>query len=260
MKKVLSIAGSDCSGGAGIQADIKTMTMNGVYGMTAVTALTAQNTMGVQEIFEVSDVFLKKQLCAVFDDIFPDAVKVGMVASKKLIYAISDCFKEYGAKNIVTDPVMVSTSGSVLLKEEAVNVLIKELFPISKIVTPNIYEAEMLCRMKIENEKNMEEAARYIGDNFGCGVLVKGGHKIENANDVLYEKGRIKWFKAPRIQNDNTHGTGCTLSSAIAAGLAKNKTTEEAVQDAKNYVRSALEYKLDIGKGKGPLNHFFALS
>ena len=258
-KTALTIAGSDCSGGAGIQADLKTMTMNGVYAMSAITALTAQNTTGVRGIQESTPDFLKQQLDAVFEDIYPDAVKIGMVASGELIRVIADRLRHYGAKNVVVDPVMVATSGAALMKTDAVETLIAELLPISTLVTPNIPEAEVLSGMKIEREENMVAAAKKIGDNFRCAVLLKGGHSINDANDLLYADGELTWFAGKRIPNPNTHGTGCTLSSAIAANLAKGFPLTESVRRAKRYISDALAAMLDLGSGSGPMDHAFDL-
>ena len=259
MKTALSIAGSDSSGGAGIQADLKTMTLNGVFAMSAITALTAQNTTGVRSIEEVSPSFLKDQIDAVFEDIYPDAVKIGMVASSELIMTIAERLRFFKAKNIVADPVMVATSGSALLKTDAVETLAKEIFPIAAIITPNIPEAEILSSMKIESEKDMIEAAKKIENEYGCAVLIKGGHSINDANDILCKKGEIKTFTGKRIGNPNTHGTGCTLSSAIASNLAKGYSIEDSIQKAKDYISGALSAGLDLGKGSGPMNHAFDL-
>ena len=258
-KTALTIAGSDCSGGAGIQADLKTMTMNGVYAMSAITALTAQNTTGVRGIQESTPDFLKQQLDAVFEDIYPDAVKIGMVASGELIRVIADRLRHYGAKNVVVDPVMVATSGAALMKTDAVETLIAELLPISTLVTPNIPEAEVLSGMKIERKEDMVAAAKKIGDNFHCAVLLKGGHSINDANDLLYADGELTWFTGKRIPNPNTHGTGCTLSSAIAANLAKGFPLTESVRRAKAYISDALSAMLDLGSGSGPMDHAFDL-
>lgn len=260
MKTALSIAGSDCSGGAGIQADIKTMTMNGVYAMSAVTALTAQNTTGVTAIFETSTEFLGSQIDAIFDDIRPDAVKIGMVSSAGLARVIAERLKRYRAGNIVVDPVMVATSGSKLMETEAISVLVKELFPIASVVTPNIPEAEVLSGMEIHSTEEMEKAAKKIGDESGCAVLLKGGHMLSDANDLLYSGGLCRWFFGERIDTPNTHGTGCTLSSAIAANLAKDFSLEESVRRAKDYISGALGAMLDLGAGAGPMNHAFAVS
>lgn len=260
MKTALTIAGSDCSGGAGIQADIKTMTMNGVYAMSAVTALTAQNTTGVTGIQESSPEFLKMQLDAVFEDIYPDAVKIGMVASGELIRAIADRLRHYDAGNVVIDPVMVSTSGSALMRTDAVNTLVEELLPLATLVTPNIPEAEVLSGRTISTKEDMIEAAKQIGDENHCAVLLKGGHSVNDANDLLYAEGRLTWFQGKRIDNPNTHGTGCTLSSAIASNLAKGFSLEESVERAKSYISEALGAMLDLGKGSGPMQHNFGLT
>ncbi len=260
MKTALTIAGSDCSGGAGIQADIKTMTMNGVYAMSAVTALTAQNTTGVTGIQESSPEFLEMQLDAVFEDIYPDAVKIGMVASGELIRAIADRLRHYDAGNVVIDPVMVSTSGSALMRTDAVNTLVEELLPLATLVTPNIPEAEVLSGRTISTKEDMIEAAKQIGDENHCAVLLKGGHSVNDANDLLYAEGRLTWFQGKRIDNPNTHGTGCTLSSAIASNLAKGFSLEESVERAKSYISEALGAMLDLGKGSGPMQHNFGLT
>lgn len=260
MKTVLSIAGSDSSGGAGIQADIKTMTMHGVYAMTAITALTAQNTTGVYAISEVTPEFLKQQLDAVFTDIFPDAVKIGMTASSTLIQTITDRLKHYHAKNIVTDPVMVATSGSRLIDEEAVDTLKKELLPITTLLTPNIPEAEILSGIPIHSEEDMLKAAKKINETYSCAVLCKGGHNINDANDLLVENHTIHWFTSRRIKTNNTHGTGCTLSSAIASNLAKGYSLHESVNQAKTYITAALSTSLNLGHGSGPLNHMYQLT
>ena len=256
---VLTIAGSDSSGGAGIQADIKTMIMNGVYAMSAVTALTAQNTTGVRAILEVSPEFLQQQLDAVFEDIYPDAIKIGMVPSGQLIRVIVDRLRHYGAKKIVVDPVMVSTSGSVLMKEEARAILEEQLLPMAAVITPNIPEAEVLTGRKIRNREDMEAAALHLGIRGIRAVLLKGGHSVSDADDLLYDNGRLTWFPGRRIQNPNTHGTGCTLSSAIASALARGMSREDAVREAKDYISGALESDLDLGKGSGPLDHGYRM-
>ncbi|MDD6733701.1 MAG: bifunctional hydroxymethylpyrimidine kinase/phosphomethylpyrimidine kinase [Lachnospiraceae bacterium] len=258
MKTALSIAGSDCSGGAGIQADLKTMTVNGVYAMSAITALTAQNTTGVSGIMEVTPEFLTLQLDAVFNDIYPDAVKTGMLSSAALIQVISSKFKEYHAKNIVVDPVMVATSGAKLISDEAIEALKTLLLPIATVITPNIPEASVLTGMELKSETDMEEAAKQIYETYHCNVLLKGGHQINDANDLLFD-GTATWFYGKRINNPNTHGTGCTLSSAIAANLAKGKSLPEAVLCAKEYISGALADGLDLGKGSGPMNHAFMI-
>ena len=257
MKTALSVAGSDSCGGAGIQADIKTMTANGVYAMTAVTALTAQNTLGVRAILEATPEFLTQQLDAVFEDIFPDAVKIGMVSSEALIRVIAERLRQYGARNIVLDPVMVATSGSALMKNGAVGALCEYLLPLCDVATPNIPEAQILSGMSIKDEDDMRRAAREIGETYGCAVLLKGGHSINDANDLLWSRGEVHRFEGRRIDNPNTHGTGCTLSSAIAANLAKGFDIYDAVGTAKEYISGALSAMLDLGKGSGPMDHGF---
>ena len=257
MKTSMTIAGSDSSGGAGIQADIKTMTANGVYAMSAITALTAQNTTGVTSILEVSPKFLEEQIVANVTDIFPDSVKTGMVASSSLIKVIADSIKKYNLKNIVVDPVMVATSGAKLITDDAIDTLKKILLPLATIITPNIPEAEVLSDMKISTTSDMEQAAKIIFDTFGCAVLLKGGHNINDANDYLYTKDEQIWFHSKRINNPNTHGTGCTLSSAIASNLAKGLSIKQAVENAKQYISGALNSMLNLGKGSGPLNHAY---
>lgn len=259
MKTVLTIAGSDSSGGAGIQADIKTMTVNGVYAMSAITALTAQNTTGVQGILEVTPSFLKQQIDAVFTDIVPDAVKVGMVSSGSLIDTIAEKLVFYQAKNVVVDPVMISTSGTRLLEDSAIWKLKNELLPVAALITPNIPEAEVLAGRKIQNEKDMEDAARSIYEKYGCRVLCKGGHSLMDANDILFDETGIHWFFGKRIDNPNTHGTGCTLSSAIASNLAKGWSIVQSIELAKKYLSGALSAMLDIGKGSGPLWHGYMI-
>lgn len=259
MKTALTIAGSDSSGGAGIQADLKTMTMNGVYAMSAITALTAQNTTGVRAVEETAPDFLRQQIDAVFEDIYPDAVKIGMVASCELIRVIADRLRFYKARNVVVDPVMVATSGSALIKSDAVQTLTEELLPLATVVTPNIPEAEILSGMRIGNAEEMMKAAEQIGSDHHCAVLLKGGHSVNDANDLLWADGEITWFEGKRIDNPNTHGTGCTLSSAIAANLAKGFTLTESVRRAKEYISGALAAMLDLGKGAGPMMHNFDL-
>ena len=257
MKTAMTIAGSDSSGGAGIQADIKTMTANGIYAMSAITALTAQNTTGVFSIMEVTPQFLEEQIVANVTDIFPDSVKTGMVASSSLIKVIADSIKKYNLKNIVVDPVMVATSGAKLITDDAIDTLKKKLLPLATIITPNIPEAEVLSDIKINSASDMEQAAKKIFDTFGCAVLLKGGHNINDANDYLYTKDEQIWFHSKRINNPNTHGTGCTLSSAIASNLAKGLSIKQAVENAKQYISGALNSMLNLGKGSGPLNHAY---
>ncbi len=259
MKTALTIAGSDSSGGAGIQADIKTMTANGVFAMSAITALTAQNTTGVTDIFETTPLFLGEQIDAVFTDIRPDAVKIGMVSSAELIGIIAEKLQEYKAQHIVVDPVMVATSGSKLLRDDAVQALTEKLLPMAEVLTPNIPEAEILSGMSIANAADMEAAAKTISEKYGCAVLCKGGHQINDADDLLWRNGTGKWFRGKRIDNPNTHGTGCTLSSAIASNLAKGYDLDASVERAKAYISGALAAMLDLGKGSGPMDHMFAL-
>lgn len=257
MKKVLTIAGSDCSGGAGIQADLKTMLANGVYGMSVITALTAQNTTGVYDVLESSPEFVAKQIDCVFEDIRPDAVKIGMVSNTDIIDSIAKKLKEYNAQNIVCDPVMVATSGSSLMKNDAVHALINKLMPLATLITPNISEAEVLSGLNIETKDDMLKAAEKISKITSAAILIKGGHLTDCADDLLYENGNIHWFSGKRVDNPNTHGTGCTLSSAIACNLAKGCTLAQAVQNAKDYITGALNAQLDLGKGSGPLDHGF---
>lgn len=261
MNTALTIAGSDSSGGAGIQADLKTMLANHVYGMSAITALTAQNTTGVTDIMEVTPEFLAEQLDSIFTDIRPDAVKTGMVSSSQLIEIIADKLREYEAVNIVVDPVMVATSGAKLICDDAMETLKKKLLTLATVITPNIPEGEVLAGMKITSKEDMVTAAEKISNTYGCSVLLKGGHSLNDANDLLVEPGKEHvWFKGRRIANTNTHGTGCTLSSAIASNLAKGKSLEEAVKGAKNYISGALAAGLDLGKGSGPMDHGFDIA
>ncbi|ETP71856.1 phosphomethylpyrimidine kinase [Lachnospiraceae bacterium JC7] len=259
MRTALTIAGSDSSGGAGIQADIKTMLANHVYAMSAITALTAQNTTGVSDIMESSPEFLKEQLDCIFTDIYPDAVKTGMVSSKGLIEVIAERLRFYKAKNIVVDPVMVATSGARLITEEAITTLKESLLPVATVITPNIPETEVLSGMKIESPEDMVSASKKIFEEYGCAVLCKGGHNLNDANDLLYSENGYTWFNGKRIDNPNTHGTGCTLSSAIASNLAKGYDLETSVRYAKNYISGALAAMLDLGKGSGPMDHGFAV-
>lgn len=259
MKKVLTIAGSDSSGGAGIQADMKTITVHKMYAMSAITALTAQNTTGVFDILEADSEFVAKQLDAIFTDIRPDSVKIGMVSNGDIIRTIAEKLKEYQAENIVLDPVMVATSGGVLLKNDATEALIKYLLPIADVVTPNIPEGEVLCGFAIRNEKDMERAAQRIAQFTKGAVLMKGGHLVNDARDYLYQGGKGEWFVSERIQTENTHGTGCTLSSAIACNLAEGKTLAASVQAAKIFLTGALKDGLNLGAGSGPLNHTYAI-
>lgn len=256
-KTALTIAGSDSSGGAGIQADIKTMLANGVYASSAITALTAQNTTGVAAISESTPEFLGMQLDCVFTDIFPDAVKIGMVSSAGLIEVIAGKLEQYGAANVVVDPVMVASAGSKLMVEGAAAVMAERLFPLAAVITPNIPEARALTGIEIACEEDMIRAAALLEERYGCAVLLKGGHSVNDANDILIRGGIVTRLEGRRIDNPNTHGTGCTLSSAIAAGLAKGMELEDAVRNAKEYISGALEAGLDLGAGSGPLDHGF---
>lgn len=257
MKKVLTIAGSDCSGGAGIQADLKTMTAHKVYGMSVITALTAQNTTGVYGVLDAGKEFVGKQMDCVFSDIYPDAVKIGMVSNADTIEIICEKLKQYHAKNIVIDPVMVSTSGCALMSPDAMGVLIGKLLPLGDIITPNIPEAQKLCGFEIKNEDDMIAAAKIIGEHISGSVLIKGGHLTGTADDLLYHDGTVTWYRGGRIKTENTHGTGCTLSSAIASNLALGYNLEKSVENAKKYITGALGAGLNLGSGSGPLNHCY---
>nr|WP_312578617.1 bifunctional hydroxymethylpyrimidine kinase/phosphomethylpyrimidine kinase [Sedimentibacter sp.] len=259
MRKVLSIAGSDCSGGAGIQADLKTIMAHKLYGMSVITALTAQNTMGVSGVLEATPEFVEMQIDAIFTDIVPDAVKIGMVSNAEIIKTIAERLVYYNVKNIVLDPVMVSTSGSKLLNDDAIEMLKLKLFPIADIITPNIPEAESLCGFSIKTIEDMEKAAKQISTEIKGAVLIKGGHFEDNSNDLLLYNGNINLFYSPKIANSNTHGTGCTLSSAIACNLAEGYDMKTSIQNAKNYITGALNDNLNLGKGNGPLNHSYNL-
>ena len=239
MKIALTIAGSDCSGGAGIQADLKTFLSNGVFGMSAITAMTAQNISGVRSVMNSTAQFLCDQLDAIFEEFFPDAIKIGMVSSAQLIEVIAAKLKFYGAKNIVVDPVMIATSGARLIDEDAVKTLEEKIFPLAKILTPNLPELEKISDEKISSPQDMENAAKKIFARYGCAVLAKGGHSSDDADDFLFD-GTGNWFRARRIAATNTHGTGCTLSSAIAANLAKGYDLKKSVGRAKIYLTGAL--------------------
>lgn len=257
MKTVLTIAGSDSIGGAGIQADIKTISALDCYAMSVVTALTAQNTMGVDDVLEVPCEFVKAQMKSVFSDIFPDAVKIGMMGNESIINAVSEVLADYKAANVVTDPVMVSTSGRPLLSNAGINVLTKRLFPLSDLITPNIPEAEALTGIKITGRKDMENAAEFLFDMCRGSVLLKGGHKSGSAADLLFDGDMFTWFESERICSSNTHGTGCTLSSAVAVFLAQGLSLKQSVSEAKMYISGAISHGLDLGHGNGPLNHFY---
>ncbi|MCY3031724.1 bifunctional hydroxymethylpyrimidine kinase/phosphomethylpyrimidine kinase [Aerococcus urinae] len=260
LQAVLTIAGSDSSGGAGIQADLKTMQANGVFGMSAITSVTAQNTRGVTGVYDLSPEALASQLQAVFEDIPPAAVKIGMVSQVDLVEEIAKALKNYQAKNIVVDPVMVATSGSNLIQDQAVQVLADQVFPLASLITPNIPESQVLAGQEIHSAKDMEAAAKKISQTYQVAVLCKGGHRVNDANDVLVTPvGEVHWFQGDRVDNPNTHGTGCTLSSAIASNLAKGDDLVTAIARAKTYLSLALKDQLDLGQGSGPLNHGFGL-
>ena len=259
MKNVLTIAGSDTCGGAGIQADLKAFSAQGTYGMSVITAVTVQNTQGVFGCQDITPDIIKGQIDAIFTDINVSAVKVGMVSQIETIHAIADKLEQYQAKNVVVDPVMISKSGFDLMQPDAKETLIKRLIPLAYVVTPNLPEAEVITGMKIDNLEGMEKAAREIYKMGAKNVLIKGGHLENDATDLLFDGEKIIALKSDRIPTKNTHGTGCTLSSAIAANLAKGKSVEEAVRISKNYITVAIEHALDIGKGVGPTNHFYEL-
>ncbi|MCQ2408349.1 MAG: bifunctional hydroxymethylpyrimidine kinase/phosphomethylpyrimidine kinase [Oscillospiraceae bacterium] len=260
MGKVLSVAGSDSIGGAGIQADIKTITVNGCYAMTVITALTAQNTLGVTDVLDVPPAFIAAQFDAVFSDVIPDAVKVGMVSNKESICIIAEKLRQYHPAHIVVDPVMISTSGHALLQPDAVDALCTELLPLASVITPNLSEAGVLLGREIRNTSEMREAAAELSKRFRTAVLVKGGHLTGDAADILYSAGQIHIFETERIETENSHGTGCTLSSAIASNLAKGMNLVDAVQIAKQYLTDALKTGFDIGRGSGSLLHNFMLT
>ncbi|MDD7384438.1 MAG: bifunctional hydroxymethylpyrimidine kinase/phosphomethylpyrimidine kinase [Actinomycetaceae bacterium] len=260
MKTALTIAGSDSSGGAGLQADIKAMEFNGVYAMSAVTALTAQNTLGVQGIFDVPEQFLAQQINSVFEDIRPDAVKVGMVSSAALVQTIAERMRFYQPRWLIVDPVMVATSGAVLITDEAIAALKTSLFPLADLLTPNIPEAQVIAGTTISDAADMVRAARTLAQIYHTAVLVKGGHARKDANDVLVTAdGYEQWFTGVRVNTTNTHGTGDTLASSIAANLAKGFPLPDAVARAKSYVSAALADGLDVGAGSGPMNHAWAV-
>lgn len=259
MKKVLSIAGSDCSGGAGIQADIKTITAHKMYAMSVITALTAQNTLGVKGVLETQPEFVGLQLDCIMTDIFPDSVKIGMVSSPDIIRVIAEKLKEYKPNHIVLDPVMISTSGSRLLSEEAMDSLLTKLMPLATLITPNIPEAEAISGIKINSKQDMQTAAIKIAQNYLGNILIKGGHLAEAADDLLYINGEFTWFSTERIDNPNTHGTGCTLSSSIACNLAAGADMKTSIQLSKNYLTGSLKQHFNLGKGSGPLNHMYEL-
>ncbi|WP_317855472.1 bifunctional hydroxymethylpyrimidine kinase/phosphomethylpyrimidine kinase [Chakrabartyella piscis] len=259
MKHVLTIAGSDSCGGAGIQADLKTFSAHGTYGMSVITAVTVQNTQGVFGCQDITPDIIKGQIDAIFTDIEVSGVKIGMVSQIETIHAIADKLMEHKVEKIVVDPVMISKSGFDLMQPDAKDALIKRLIPLAYLVTPNLPEAEVITGMKIDDLASMEAAAYAIHKMGAKNVLIKGGHLEDDATDLLFDGEKITTFKMERIPTKNTHGTGCTLSSAIAANLAKGKSVEEAVQIGKDYITTAIQHSLDIGKGVGPTNHFYEL-
>lgn len=256
MKKVLTIAGSDCSGGAGIQADLKTMSAHGVFGMSVIVSIVAENTARVLAIEDVSPDMIRQQMDAVFEDIVPDAVKIGMLSTRQCMQAVADKLTAYKPSHVVIDPVMYAKNGCALMQPEAVDSLIEIVLPHAHILTPNIPEAECIAKMEINSIADMEAAARKIHAMGAQGVLVKGGHAAGDALDVLFDGEKMYHFQTPRIDTKNTHGTGCTLSSAIASNLALGYPIREAVERAKDYVTDAIRHALAIGKGNGPLGHF----
>ncbi|HWQ43527.1 MAG TPA: bifunctional hydroxymethylpyrimidine kinase/phosphomethylpyrimidine kinase [Desulfosporosinus sp.] len=259
MKKVLTIAGSDCSGGAGIQADLKTFSAHGVYGMSVITAVTAQNTQGVFAVQDISRDVIAKQIESIFDDIVVDGVKVGMVSQVQTIEVIVEQLRHYVPQMIIVDPVMVSKSGYHLLNPEAEVTLIKELLPLAMLVTPNIPEAEVMTKMSICNLEQMKEASKIIYQMGVRNILLKGGHLEEDAIDILYDGQEFSYFSSARIATKNTHGTGCTLSSAITSNLALGYSLNDSVSLAKEYITIAIQHALSIGKGVGPTHHFYTL-
>lgn len=260
VKKILTIAGSDCSGGAGIQADLKTISAHGMYGMSVITSVTAQNTTGVYGVCDMEPDFVGRQIDCVFEDIRPDAVKIGMVSNAEIIECIAKRMEQYRPEILVVDPVMVSTSGCMLLEDSALQILVSRLIPLASLITPNIPEAQVLSGTEINDEKEMLQAARIIYEKTGTAVLVKGGHLTDQASDILYrvleDEPAETWFYGKRSDNPNTHGTGCTLSSAIACQLAAGQNLENGVAEAKQYISNAIQAGLNLGSGSGPLWHF----
>ncbi len=259
MYAVLSIAGSDSCCGAGVQADIKTLSAIGVYGLTAVTAVTAQNTLGVQAVFPLPADMVRAQLESVCGDIRPCAVKIGMLPDAQCVRAVSGAIRRYALEHIVIDTVFSASAGTVLQPEAAMRAAAEELYPLAELLTPNIPEAEQLSGMRITADAGCEAAARRIGERWGCAVLIKGGHRESGADDVLYTaNGTCRWFRAQKQPNPHTHGTGCTFSSAIAGYLAQGCAVEQAVRRAKEFITGAVADGFAIGHGRGPLNHFYS--
>lgn len=259
MKNVLTIAGSDTCGGAGIQADLKTFSAHSVYGMSVITAVTAQNTQGVFAVQNILPEMIAKQIDVIFEDIQVAALKIGMVSVIKTIQTIADRLKKHQAENIVLDPVMISKSGFPLLQPDAQDALAEYLLPLATIVTPNIPEAEAIIGKEIKTLKDMKEAALRIASLGPKNVLIKGGHMENYATDVLYDGKNFSEFESPRFQTKNTHGTGCTLSASIASNLAKGMEISKAVEESKKYITTAIEHSFPIGKGVGPTHHFYDL-
>ncbi|WP_024831308.1 bifunctional hydroxymethylpyrimidine kinase/phosphomethylpyrimidine kinase [Ruminiclostridium josui] len=259
MKKVLTIAGSDCSGGAGVQADLKTFAANGVYGMSVIVSVVAENTCRVIDIQDITPDMIKKQMDAVFEDIIPDAVKIGMLSGKECMEAVAEKLEKYKPVNVVIDPVMIAKGGHALMKEDSLEFFIKRLIPLAGILTPNIPEAEAITGIEITTVEDMKKAALRIYEMGADSVLLKGGHLDGDALDILFDGKEFYIYSTKRIQTKNTHGTGCTLSSAIASNLALGLSFPAAVEKAKAFVTMAIEHSLEIGKGHGPTNHLYGV-
>ena len=259
MKHVLTIAGSDTCGGAGIQADLKTMSALGVYGMSVITAVTVQNTMGVFGCQDISPEIVSAQIDAIFTDIPVDAVKIGMVSQTETIEAIANTLEKYHPQNLVVDPVMISKSGFDLLQPSAKEALIRRLIPLATVLTPNLPEAEAICGHRVQTLEDMAQCAKEICALGAKNVLIRGGHLQNDATDLLYDGQQFYSFPAKRIETKNTHGTGCTLSSAIASYLAMGMSVDAAVKEAKSYITDAITHSFSIGHGVGPTNHFYRL-
>ena len=259
IKKALTIAGSDCSGGAGIQADLKTFAAHGVYGMSVITSVVAENTVRVLSTQDIAPELIERQIDAVFEDIGADAVKIGMLPKSASMEAVARKLKQYKPRNVVIDPVMVSTSGTPLMRQDAMQALIQRILPLADLLTPNIPEAEIMTGIQISTPADMEDAAKRIASLGPAAVLLKGGHAAGDADDVLYDGKQFLHFHAERIQTKNTHGTGCTYSSAIGASLALGLPLADAVARAKEYVTTAIRHALELGSGHGPTHHFYNL-